>query len=126
MIVLSEQLGSSDPLRVVHLASEPKSGANQVLEQLLDGQRFMSDVFVVVFEVFGVGGVVDFGQAEKTRRKVTNAWPTTTFTGTAPEQKLEATRKTPAGNRQSGCRSPSVLPAQSLQKHSCRSAEIFA
>ena len=58
--------------------------------------------------------------------KVTNAWPTTICSSTAPEQRLTATRKAPAGNREYGCLSPSVLPAQSLPKHSCCSAPLFA
>ena len=54
--------------------------------------------------------------AEKTKLNVTNAWPTTTCSSTGQEQRLTATRKTPAGDRQPGCLSHSVLPAQSLQK----------
>ena len=45
--------------------------------------------------------------------EVTSAWPTT-CSKTAPVQRLKATRKTPAGDMQSGCLSPSVLPALSL------------
>ena len=57
---------------------------------------------------------VDSGFARKTGLKVTSVWPTTTCSSTAPEQSLKATRKTPAGDRQSGCLSPSALPAHSL------------
>ena len=47
-------------------------------------------------------------QPIKIRLQVTSAWPTTTCSSTGPEQRLKSTRKTPEGDRQSGCLSPSV------------------
>ena len=55
------------------------------------------------------GSVVDARFAERTELQLTNAWPTTTYSSKAPEQRQTTTRKTLAGNRQSDCLSPSVF-----------------
>ena len=96
--------------------SEPKFSHLEIV-QLIRGR---------CFDECNAGSVVDSRFAEKTGLEVTSAWPTTTCPNTAPEQRLTAARKTPAGNRQSCRLSPSVLLAQSLQTHSCFSAAIFA
>ena len=51
----------------------------------------VGDCFVL--DVFGVGCVADSRFAEKTKLKVTGAWPTTICSSTASEQRLKATRK---------------------------------
>ena len=88
-------------------ARETSARRFRVLEEAQ--QHGSRRVFVFSY-VSNVGGVAFAGKAGL---EVTTAWPTTTCSSTAPEQRPTTTRKTPAGHRQFGCLSPSALPAQS-------------
>ena len=54
-----------------------------------------------------------------------SAWPTTTCSSTALERRLKATRQTHPGDRQSGCLSPSFLPAHSLHVEKASSMSLI-